>query len=71
MVPGQLVMKIEDMSCEHCTNAVRGALADIPGVFAVEVTLQPKQAVITYDTSEVQEQTLVAAVEEAGYTPEV
>lgn len=67
MIPGQLTLRIAGMSCQHCVGAVRGALERVPGVFGVEVSLEPKQAVVTYDISTVPDHALLAAVEGAGF----
>jgi copper chaperone len=35
-----IVLKIEGMTCNHCVRAVKGALEAVPGVSAVDVSLQ-------------------------------
>lgn len=37
-------VKIEGMSCQHCVASVKDALEKIPGVSAVTVELDKKQA---------------------------
>lgn len=59
-------LTINGMSCNHCVAAVKSALATLPGVSAVEVTLEPGHATIEHDgQSPVSE--MIAAVEEEGY----
>ena len=59
------IIKIEGMSCSHCSNRVEKALGALDGVSAV-VDLEAKTATVTL-TSEVSDDTLRDAVEDAGY----
>ncbi len=58
-------MKVEGMSCGHCSARVEEALNAIEGVKA-EVDLKKKTAYVTLE-KETAEDTLKKAVEEAGY----
>lgn len=44
----QTVLDIEGMTCDHCVQAVQGALASVPGVVKVEVSLPSKRAVVIH-----------------------
>lgn len=44
----KLVMKIEGMSCKHCTKRVEDALKNVEGVIGVSVNLKNKEAVVKY-----------------------
>jgi copper chaperone len=58
-------MKVEGMTCMHCVNAVKKALAAVDGVEAVvEVSLSTGSATVQGNPDR---QALVAAVKEAGY----
>ena len=59
------IMKIEGMSCGHCSARVEKVLNDIDGVSAA-VNLEAKTASITL-TKDVDDGTLCKAVEDAGY----
>ncbi len=61
-------MKVEGMSCEHCSARVTEALNAIDGVKA-EVDLKKKKAYVTLE-KEVSDETLKSAVESAGYSVE-
>lgn len=65
----EIRLKVPDMSCGHCTAAVRGALQDIPGVNSVEVSLDTKLAKIICD-SPIEVADLIGVIQAAGYTPE-
>lgn len=59
-------LAISGMSCHHCVLSIRKALEAIPGVKVEEVRIG--SARITYDETAVNDDTLGAAVTEAGYT---
>lgn len=40
------IVKIEGMSCEHCSNKVQNAFMNIDGIKAVKVNLYKKEAII-------------------------
>ena len=62
----KVVMSIEGMTCSLCTVAVKKALSKVEGVHTVEVFLEEHQAWLTVDGS-VEDDTLVKAVQKAGY----
>ena len=59
-------MKIEGMMCQHCVAHVTKALEGIEGVAKAEVNLKKKTAVVELSEA-VNDETLSAAVTEAGY----
>ncbi len=63
-------MKVPDISCGHCVAAVRGALGQVTGVGAVEVSLVTKVVKVTA-VEGVEPGALLGAVRDAGYTPEL
>jgi copper chaperone len=58
-------LSVEGMSCGHCVNHVKTALADVAGVESAEVDLAKKSAVVTGPALD--DAALKAAVAEAGY----
>jgi len=58
-------LKITGMSCGHCERRVKNALEEIDGVTVVSVSATEDRAEV--DTN-VEDDVLIAAVEEAGYT---
>lgn len=60
-------VKIEGMSCGHCSAAVNKALSAVDGVSQVDVSLEEKQAKVTLSGGDVSDDTLRQAVEDAGY----
>ena len=60
-------LKVEGMSCHHCTQAVTRALSALAGVQQVEVSLEKKSAEVRYDEAVLAEADLAAAIEGEGY----
>lgn len=61
-------IQIEGMSCMHCVNAVKKELGELPGVTEVEVSLENKQAVVTFSAEPASEDRIREAIDEAGFT---
>jgi len=57
-------LKITGMSCGHCERRVKNALEEIEGVTVISVSASEDRAEV--ETS-VEDDVLIAAVEEAGY----
>jgi copper chaperone CopZ len=68
MATQTLELTIEGMTCEHCVSAVKNALMGVPGVTSAEVDLKAGQATVVLDPEQASVESLVAAVEEEGYT---
>ena len=61
-------LKVTGMSCQHCVQAVKDALAGVIGVTGVEqVELESGRALVEGNASP---EALVAAVKAAGYDAE-
>jgi copper chaperone len=67
MTKERVTLAITGMTCGHCVVAVKKALAAVPGVEAVEVTLSPPRAVVACDLSRTTVEMLVKATVEEGY----
>ena len=61
--------QVTGMTCGHCEMSVREEVSGIPGVEDVEVSAQTGRLVVSSD-GEVDDATVIAAVDEAGYTAE-
>jgi copper chaperone CopZ len=55
------------MSCSACVRAVTNALLDLDGVKTADVSLDAKQAIVTYDPAQVQVGAMTAVIDEEGY----
>jgi copper chaperone CopZ len=61
----ETTLKIEGMTCDHCTRAVRRALEAIPGAIVEEVRIG--EARVRTDDDATREASSVRAVEAEGY----
>lgn len=59
-------LKIEGMSCGHCSKRVKDALEAVKGVASAEVSHETGMAVVKLD-ADVADKTLEKAVVKAGY----
>ena len=57
---------VEGMTCGHCVASVTEEISEIPGVTAVDVTLETGSVVVTSDQP-LDTEAVRAAVDEAGY----
>ncbi len=64
----EITYAVPGMSCSHCEHAVAGELRAVTGVESVEVDLETKLVVVRGDALD--DATLRAAIEEAGYEAE-
>ncbi len=62
-----LNISIEGMSCSHCQNAVSKAIESLAGVSKVEVSLENKTAVVSFDETVLTPTAIIASVEDEGY----
>ncbi len=58
-----------DISCDHCANAITGALTALEGVSAVAVDVDGKRVDVEYDAASMSPEQIDAALEEEGYPP--
>ncbi|MCI0352571.1 MAG: cation transporter, partial [Acidobacteriales bacterium] len=65
----QAVLKIDGMTCEGCATTVAQAIKSVPGVGAVVVNYERKEAIVgTEACCPVPKDKIRAALEQAGYT---
>jgi len=61
------LIRIEDMHCHRCEQAIQKSLCSLPGVREVEVDFASGQASVLYESGSVSVKDLMDAVTEAGY----
>ncbi len=61
------ILHVEGMSCNHCVNAVKGAVTALPGVGQVNVDLEAKTVTVDYDGEQVDVARIIAEIEDQGY----
>ncbi len=58
---------VADISCGHCVQAITKEVSNVPGVQNVKVDLGTKRVSVDAD-AQVATETIVTAINEAGYT---
>ncbi|HRO67128.1 MAG TPA: cation transporter, partial [Pseudobdellovibrionaceae bacterium] len=67
----QIHLQITGMSCASCVQRVEKSLQKTAGVLEASVNLATEKAAVTYRPSQTTPQSLVQAVEDAGYQADV
>ena len=60
-----ITYRVPGVSCAHCRQAIVDEVSAVAGVVAVEVDLEVKQ--VTVSGEALDEPTIVAAIDDAGY----
>jgi copper chaperone len=63
----QEVLSVPEVSCQHCINALEGAVGALDGVDSVKVDLDRKDITINYDDTQVGRDKFVGAITGEGY----
>ena len=62
-----VTLYVDNMTCATCPPVVKKSLGRIDGVSRVEVSLEAKTAVVTYDDAKTDVAALIDATTDAGY----
>jgi copper chaperone CopZ len=62
-----LTMHVTGMTCGGCENAVKRAVAKLPGVASVEASHQEQRVVVSYDAAQATPETIAAKINGLGY----
>lgn len=62
-----VVLSVPTMNCAACPITVRKALERVPGVQTVKATLEPPEALVTFDDATTDVDRLTEATKQAGY----
>lgn len=60
-----ITYSVPDVSCGHCRSAITSEVSTVAGVESVEVDLDAKTVTVTGEPLD--EQAIIAAIDEAGY----
>ena len=66
-----VTLSVPGMTCPTCPITVKMAISRIEGVDKVDVTFEPREAVVTFDDAKTSVQKLTKATEDAGYPSSV
>ena len=62
-----VTLSVPGMTCAACPITVKKALNKVEGVSRIEVSLENREAVVTFDDQKANVQALIDAVTKAGY----
>jgi copper chaperone len=63
----QVTLTAPDISCDHCINAIKKSVTELPGVEWVSGDPEKKQVVLRYEPATTPLTKITAAMEEEGY----
>ena len=69
--PQTVTLDIPRMHCAACPITVKKALSRVEGVTKIEVSLENRQAIVTFDDAKTTVAALTKATENAGYPASV
>ena len=64
----ETILSVPDISCQHCVNAINGALKELPGVETVSTDIPTKTVHLRYDPERVSMEKVEEALDDVGYT---
>jgi len=64
----ETILSVPDISCEHCVNAINGALKELPGVETVNTDIPTKRVYLRYNTNLVTMANIEMVLDDIGYT---
>lgn len=62
-----VIIKINGMSCNHCTSSVKNAVTELEGINSVIVSLEDKNATVEYDESKLNTDKIIEAIKELEF----
>jgi len=66
----EIKFKIEGMHCAGCSNRLEKILNNVDGIESAKVSLEEKSADIKYNEEEVELNTILQEIEDAGFKGE-
>lgn len=66
----KLVLSVSGMTCVSCEHHIESEVVKLSGVSSVKASYADKSTVVTYDPQKVDEQKIIAAINETGYKVE-
>lgn len=67
----EVELNIEGMHCDSCAVDIKETMEETAGVFKADVTFKRKTAIVAYDETVVQQNTLLKKIQDLGYTATV
>jgi copper chaperone len=64
----ETILSVPDISCEHCVNAINGALKGLPGVQTVNTDIPTKTVHLRYNPNQITMAKIELELDDIGYT---
>jgi copper chaperone len=64
----ETVLSVPDISCQHCVNAINGALKVLPGIETVDTDIPTKTVHLRYEPAKISLEEVEAVLDDVGYT---
>jgi copper chaperone len=62
-----MTISVPEIHCDHCKQAIEGALVPLPGVASARVDIDARTVTVEIDETVTDRGRLVTAIEEQGY----
>ncbi|HRI29664.1 MAG TPA: cation transporter [Chitinophagales bacterium] len=63
----RLILNVETMTCNHCTNFVKNTLNELNGVINTEMSLQDGTATVTFDPELIGADAIAGSLDDTPY----
>lgn len=63
-----IVIRIDGMTCGHCSNYVSQIIGELEGIVQTDISLEQGTATVRYDADQVSSSDIAAAVGDTHYT---
>uniref|UniRef100_A0A672SLL9 P-type Cu(+) transporter n=1 Tax=Sinocyclocheilus grahami TaxID=75366 RepID=A0A672SLL9_SINGR len=63
----RVTLGVEGMICGSCVQSIEGRIGALPGVFHIKVSLEQRNATVTYDHTRHSPESLAEAIEDMGF----
>jgi copper chaperone len=64
------VLRVPDISCEHCERTITAALTPVEGIYRVDVDIPERKVRVEYDEAQVSVEHMKEVLEEEDYPVE-
>jgi copper chaperone len=61
------ILRVPEISCEHCQRTIEGAVSELPGVASVTVRIPEKTVEVEFDESRTDRDAIVRVIESQGF----
>ncbi len=61
------MLNVDGITCDHCVNTIKEAVANLIGISRVEVDIEKKQVIVELDDKQAKSEDLIEKITEAGF----